>query len=138
MIKNIDRTRLIDHASGWHDQGIGNVRSFHVYFKNYNYRPDKRGRAVLLSEFGGYSHKVVGHTYNDKYFGYKKFEIPAQLEIAIEELYEEQIRPAAAEGLCAAVYTQLTDVEDELNGLMTYDRKVSKIAPEVMRKFIKV
>ena len=92
----------------------------------------------MLSEFGGYSHKVAGHTFNDRYFGYKKFEIPAQLEIAIEELYEEQIRPAVEEGLCAAVYTQITDVEDELNGLMTYDRKVSKIAPEVMRKLIKV
>ena len=138
MIKNIDQTRLIDHASGWHDQGIGNVRSFHVYFKNYQYKPDKHGRAVLLSEFGGYSHKVAGHTYNDKYFGYKKFEIPAQLEIAIEELYEDQIRSAAAKGLSAAVYTQITDVEDELNGLMTYDRKVSKIAPEVMKKFITI
>ena len=138
MIKNIDRTRLIDHASGWHDQGIGNVRSFHVYFKNYKYKKDRLGRAVMLSEFGGYSHKVAGHTFNDRYFGYKKFEIPAQLEIAVEELYEEQIRPAAAQGLCAAVYTQITDVEDELNGLMTYDRKVSKIAPEVMRELIKV
>ncbi len=138
MIRNIDPSRLIDHASGWHDQKIGNVHSLHVYFKPYQFRPDKQGRAVLLSEFGGYSHKVAGHTFNDKYFGYKKFEIPAQLELAVDELYDEQIRPAVRQGLAAAVYTQITDVEDELNGLMTYDRRVCKIAPEVMRKIIDV
>ena len=138
MIRNIDQTRVIDHASGWHDQKISNVRSYHVYFKPYQFKPDRQGRAVLLSEFGGYSHKVAGHTFNDKYFGYKKFEIPAQLELAVDDLYEEQIRPAVKLGLSAAVYTQITDVEDELNGLMTYDRKVCKIAPEVMKKMITI
>ena len=136
MIRNIDQTRLIDHASGWHDQKISNVHSLHVYFKPYQFKPDRQGRAVLLSEFGGYSHKVAGHTFNDRYFGYKKFEIPAQLELAVDELYDEQIRPAVKKGLGAAVYTQITDVEDELNGLMTYDRKICKIAPEVMKKMI--
>ncbi|MBO6014011.1 MAG: glycoside hydrolase family 2 [Oscillospiraceae bacterium] len=138
MIRNIDQTRIIDHASGWHDQKISNVRSHHVYFKAYQFKPDRQGRAVLLSEFGGYSHKVAGHTFNDKYFGYKKFEIPAQLELAVDDLYEEQIRPAVKQGLSAAVYTQITDVEDELNGLMTYDRRVCKIAPEVMKKMITI
>ena len=74
-----------------------------------------------------------GHAFGKKDFGYKRFETPAQLRSAIEELYLTQIIPAKEEGLSAAVYTQISDVEDELNGLMTYDRKVVKIAPEVMR-----
>ena len=81
---------------------------------------------------------MSGHCFNNKHFGYKYFETPAQLELAIEDLYQRQIGPAKMEGLAAAVYTQLSDVEDELNGLMTYDRKVVKIAPESMRKAIDV
>ena len=138
FVRSIDPTRTIDHASGWHDQGVGQVVSRHVYFRKYAFKADKKGRAVLLSEFGGYNHHVSGHCFNNKNFGYKNFETPAQLEIAIEELYQRQIGPAKMEGLAAAVYTQLSDVEDELNGLMTYDRKVVKIAPESMRKAIDV
>ena len=137
-VRAIDPTRTIDHASGWHDQGVGQVVSRHVYFRKYAFKAEKKGRAVLLSEFGGYNHHVSGHCFNNKNFGYKNFETPAQLEIAIEELYQRQIGPAKMEGLAAAVYTQLSDVEDELNGLMTYDRKVVKIAPESMRKAIDV
>ena len=138
FVRSIDPTRTIDHASGWHDQGVGQVVSRHVYFRKYAFKADKKGRAVLLSEFGGYNHHVPGHCFNNKNFGYKNFETPAQLEIAMEELYQKQIGPAKMEGLAAAVYTQLSDVEDELNGLMTYDRKVVKIAPESMRKAIDV
>ena len=138
FVRSIDPTRTIDHASGWHDQGVGQVVSRHVYFRKYAFKADKKGRAVLLSEFGGYNHHVSGHCFNNKNFGYKNFETPAQLEIAIEDLYQKQIGPAKMEGLAAAVYTQLSDVEDELNGLMTYDRKVVKIAPELMQKAINV
>ena len=138
LVRSIDKTRPIDHASGWHDQGVGQVKSEHVYFRRYSFKPDKKGRAVLLSEFGGYGHRVLGHCFGNKDFGYKKFEMPAQLEIAIEELYQGQIGPARLQGLSAAVYTQLADVEDELIGLLTYDRKVAKIAPEVVRKLINV
>ena len=138
FVRSIDPTRTIDHASGWHDQGVGQVVSRHVYFRKYAFKADKKGRAVLLSELGGYNHHVSGHCFNNKNFGYKNFETPAQLEIAIEDLYQKQIGPAKMEGLAAAVYTQLSDVEDELNGLMTYDRKVVKIAPELMQKAINV
>ena len=138
LVRSIDPSRVVDHASGWHDQGLGQVASRHVYFRPYYFKADRRGRAVLLSEFGGYNHHVSGHCFNNKNFGYKNFESPAQLEIAIEELYQRQIGPAKMEGLAAAVYTQLSDVEDELNGLMTYDRKVAKISPEIMRRAINV
>ncbi|MEI3101784.1 MAG: sugar-binding domain-containing protein [Oscillospiraceae bacterium] len=138
FVHSIDPSRTIDHASGWHDQGVGKVVSRHVYFRPYYFKADKKGRAVLLSEFGGYNHHVSGHCFNNKNFGYKSFETPAQLEIAVEELYQKQIGPAKMEGLAAAVYTQLSDVEDELNGVLTYDRKVEKISPEIMRKAIYV
>ena len=136
LVRSMDKSRTIDHASGWHDQKIGQVRSDHVYFRKYKFKGDKKGRAVLLSEFGGYNHAVVGHCFNKKDFGYKKFELPAQLEMALEELYQEQIYPAKLKGLAATVYTQLSDVEDELNGVLTYDRKIWKIAPEVMRRIV--
>lgn len=138
LIRSLDKSRTVDPASGWHDQGVGRVRSDHVYFRSYRFRPDKRGRAVLLSEFGGYAHPVVGHTWNTREFGYKSFEMPVQLQIALEELYERQIRPAVREGLSAAVYTQMSDVEDEINGLVTYDRRVVKIAPEEMSKIVSI
>lgn len=136
FVQSMDKTRCIDHASGWHDQGVGKVKSDHVYFKRYTYKPDKKGRAVLLSEFGGYSHGVIGHCFSNKDFGYKKFATAAQLELALEELYQKEIAPAKAQGLSAAILTQLTDVEDELNGLITYDRKAAKIAPEKIREII--
>ena len=138
FVRAVDPTRTIDHASGWHDQGVGQVVSRQVYFRKYVFKADRKGRAVLLSEFGGYNHHVSGHCFNNKNFGYKNFETPAQLEIAIEDLYQKQIGPAKMEGLAAAVYTQLSDVEDELNGLLTYDRKVVKIAPELMKIAINV
>lgn len=138
VIRGIDDTRTIDHASGWHDQRTGELQSLHVYFKKYAYKPDKLGRAVVLSEFGGYNHRVSGHCFNDKDFGYKKFESPLLLESAISELYSEQIRPAWKLGLAAAVYTQLADVEDELNGLVTYDRRVVKIPSKTIQNIIKV
>ena len=132
-VRFVDNTRTIDHASGWHDQGAGDVKSEHVYFRPYRFRPDKKGRAVVLSEFGGYARAVEGHCFAEKSFGYKKLDSEEKLEEALEELYQKQIRPAKERGLAAAVYTQLSDVEEEINGLTTYDRAVVKTAPERMR-----
>ena len=138
VVRGIDDTRPVDHASGWHDQHVGEVQSLHVYFKKYVFRPDRLGRAVLLSEFGGYNHRVGGHCFGDRDFGYKKFESPLALESALRELYADQIVPARRQGLSAAVYTQLTDVEDELNGLVTYDRKVVKVPVPTLKSIVKV
>ena len=129
-VRFVDNTRTIDHASGWHDQGAGDVKSEHVYFRPYRFRADKKGRAVVLSEFGGYARPIEGHCFGEKSFGYKKLESAEGLENALEELYHGQIRPAKARGLAAAVYTQLSDVEDEINGLTTYDRAVVKTDPK--------
>ena len=135
-VRFADTTRTIDHASGWHDQGAGDVKSEHVYFRPYRFRPDKKGRAVVLSEFGGYAYQVAGHVFNSKAFGYKKFDTPEKLSGALEELYRRQILPAKEKGLAAAVYTQLSDVEDEINGLLTYDRSVLKTDAERMRRIV--
>ena len=137
-LERMDPTRTIDHASGWHDQKIGQTKSLHVYFKKYVFKPDKLGRAVLLSEFGGYNLRCDGHSFGSDNFGYKKLKSDKELRKELEKLYREQIRPAYKEGLSAAVYTQLSDVEQEVNGLITYDRKVVKLDPEAVRMIVSV
>jgi len=133
-IHGLDASRPIDHASGWHDQKIGDIQSLHVYFRPYRFKRDRKNRAVVLSEFGGYNLPVENHTWNDANFGYKGFSSKEELWQAYEKLYREQILPAIPKGLAASVYTQVTDVEDEVNGLMTYDRKVVKVPREEIRK----
>ena len=115
---------------GW---GQFDVRSLHVYFKPYRFKPDKKGRAVVLSEFGGYNLPVAGHTWNEKNFGYKGYQTPEALGEAVRKLYETQIIPARKAGLAADVYTQLSDVEDEVNGFVTYDRRVEKLPEALMQ-----
>ena len=132
-IEALDKTRTIDHASGWHDQRIGSIQSLHVYFYPYRYKPDRLGRAVVLSEFGGYQLPVAGHTWNDANFGYKGYKTPEALMEAYRKLFETQILPARRKGLAASVYTQLSDVEDEVNGFVTYDRKVEKLDAGAVR-----
>lgn len=132
-IQALDTTRTIDHASGWHDQYLGEIKSLHVYFKKYRFKRDWLGRAVVLSEFGGYNYRVSGHSFNDRDFGYKRFKTADELLNALKNLYQNEIKPAKEQGLSATVYTQLTDVEDELNGLITYDRKVLKLPAEKIK-----
>ena len=133
-IEVIDQTRTIDHASGWHDQKIGKIQSLHVYFYPYRFRPDRLGRAVVLSEFGGYQLPIEGHTWNSANFGYRGYKTGAALTEAYRRLYESQLLPARQKGLAASVYTQLSDVEDEVNGFVTYDRKVEKLDAEQVRE----
>ncbi len=98
-----DNTRTVDHASGWHDQGVGELSSLHVYFKPYRFEPDPLGRAVVLSEFGGYNRRVEGHSFNRKDFGYKRYKTDEALLAAFVELYEKEIAPAKELGLAAAI-----------------------------------
>ncbi len=133
-VKELDPTRTIDTVSGWYDQEIGDFRSHHVYFKPYVFKPDALGRTVLLSEFGGYTCRIADHSFSRKVFGYKQFGTTEKLWEAFQKLYREEIIPAREQGLAAAIYTQLTDVEDELNGMMTYDREVLKFDPSQMRE----
>ena len=130
----LDPSRIIDHASGWHDQKVGKLQSLHVYFRPYHFKKDRLGRAVALTEFGGYTLAVPGHTWGKKRFGYKPLRDEAALADAFRRLYEQQIIPATEKGLAASVYTQLSDVEDECNGFVTYDRKVVKLPKQLVRE----
>ena len=133
-LRALDPTRPVDPASGWHDQGAGELRSLHVYFKPFRFRRDRRGRALALSEFGGYNLRVDGHCFNQKDYGYRRLPDAAALWRGFSRLYEREVLPAVPRGLCASVYTQLSDVEDELNGLMTYDRRVVKLDADEVRE----
>jgi hypothetical protein len=133
----LDPTRLVDHASGWFDQGGGDFVSKHIYVKKLK-TPGKRkyrDRAFVISEFGGYSLQVAGHMWDaNKKFGYRFFEDPEQLTRAYITLIEEQLIPLIPEGLAAAIYTQTTDVEIEVNGFLTYDREVAKMNLEKVKE----
>ena len=131
-LRELDPTRLVDHASGWHDQGGGDLKSYHVYFKPLKLRGDGR-RVLALAEFGGYSVAVPGHVWNKK-FGYRMCASVTDWQKDYVNLYEQQVLPLVeSEGLSAAVYTQVSDVEDELNGLLTFDRRVCKAEAKVLR-----
>ena len=132
LLKKLDDTRWIDSTSGWFRRKETDVDSRHVYFKPIKLKAGDK--PLVLSEFGGYSYKPEGHVFNtEQTYGYKKFEDQAQFATAVEKLYYEQVIPAAKTGLCAAIYTQVSDVEDETNGLLSYDRKVEKLNAEQMR-----
>lgn len=119
-----DPGRLVDHASGWFDQGGGDVKSVHNYFRPLRVRTEQR--PFILSEYGGYSCPVDGHLYSTKFFGYHTYKDTAEFTAAWQAL-QEKIQELQDKGLAGAVYTQLSDVEEETNGLYTYDRKVCKV-----------
>ena len=132
IFEKLDNTRFIDSTSGWFRRTKTHVDSRHVYFKPIRLAPGDK--PLVLSEFGGYSYKPEGHVFNTQStYGYGKFSDQTAWNDAVEKLYLEQVIPAYQAGLCAAVYTQISDVEDETNGLLTYDRKVCKADPERFR-----
>ena len=131
-LKALDNTRFVDSTSGWFTRHDSDVESLHIYFKPLHI--GKQDRPQFLSEFGGWSMKIPEHSFNlDKTYGYKKYEDREQFVRDLRALYLEQVLPLVRKGLCAAVYTQVSDVEDETNGLLTFDRKVSKVTPEEFR-----
>ena len=122
-IKKEDPTRPVDHASGWFDQGGGDVRSVHNYFRPLTVKKERR--AFVISEYGGINCQISGHSMNEEVYGYHIAEadqFPQQFKDKMTE-----IRELEKDGLCGAVYTQVSDIEEETNGLLTYDRKVRKV-----------
>jgi len=133
-VKDYDPTRLVDHASGWFDQGAGDFQSKHVYFKKLK-RPKQGERAFVISEFGGYSLKISGHLWDEnEKFGYRFYKTSETLTDAYLALLEKELKPLIPQGLAAAVYTQTTDVEIEINGYLTYDRMVEKMNMYQLRR----
>lgn len=125
IARECDDSRLIDQASGWFDQNGGDMQSIHHYFFKMQFAPEKE-RVTVLSEFGGYSLQVPEHSACSKLYGYGTFKDAADLKRAYEKRMQE-MREQIPQGLCAAVYTQLSDVEEEVNGIFTYDRAVNKL-----------
>ena len=127
-LKEYDPTRVYDATSGWFWEKHSDVHSEHIYFKKLKLK-SRKGRPLVLSEFGGYSCKLDNHSFNlDNTYGYSKNNTMQEFEDKFITLYYEQVIPhILKEGLCALVYTQVSDVEDETNGLFTYDRQVLKV-----------
>lgn len=133
-LKALDSSRIYDATSGWFVSKESDVESLHVYFKPVKIKK-KHNRSVVLSEFGGYSYKIAEHSFNlNNTYGYKLFNDGKAFEDALLSLYEKEIIPAIENGLCASCLTQISDVEDETNGLLTYDRQVLKISEIKMRE----
>jgi hypothetical protein len=135
-VKALDPTRPVSHVSGWIDQGGGDVKSFHSYLRRFRLprRRRRERRVYALTEYGGYSLVVPGHDWSTREFGYRHFDSAEELAGGFVALHRDQIEPALDDGLAATVYTQLSDVEDELNGLLTWDREVLKIPADVIRE----
>ena len=131
-LKAIDPERFVDSTSGWFHQKKSDVDSLHIYFEDLHL--GKKPLPQLLSEYGGYVYKIPEHSFNiEKTYGYRKYETREEFVAALRETYQNALLPLAAKGLCGAVYTQVSDVEDETNGLLTYDRAELKIRPEELR-----
>ena len=132
QFRKLDDTRFIDTTSGWFRREKTDVDSRHVYFRKVKLKGDGK-KPLVLSEFGGKTFKCEGHVFNpDKSYGYGGCDSLCSLQQAVKKLYMDEVLPCVKQGLCAAVYTQVSDVEDEINGLLSYDRKVEKLSADEM------
>ena len=131
-IRAQDPTRLIDAASGWFDQGAGDFISVHNYFRRLKvaageWKKHKKSRAFFLSEYGGFACHIDGHSSVERIFGYKRYDTKEEFSKAYDDLIQKALLPLREQGLSGAVYTQVSDIEEEVNGILTYDRKVVKL-----------
>jgi hypothetical protein len=133
LIKEYDTTRLVNSASGWTDRGTGDINDIHHY-PDPVIQQNEANRAIVLGEFGGLGLPVQGHTWEQKNWGYSNMEDSLQLLGKYESYYDQVYRYVKENGLSATIYTQITDVETETNGLLTYDRKINKMGAENVYK----
>lgn len=131
--KAADPSRFIVSTSGWFAQKKSDVQSEHIYFRNEVLHATKPGQFLLLSECGGFTRPIEGHTsMGKKDYGYGAADTEEALVARLRALYDEMVLPSIPNGLCGCIYTQLSDVEGEINGLYTYDRQVRKVSPAPM------
>ena len=124
--------KIIDTTSGWFTGKMSDVDSRHVYFKPIKIKKPPT-RPLVISEFGGYSHRVGGHLFGEKNYGYSIFESQGELEEALIRLYECEVGEAIRMGASGFIYTELSDIEDETNGFLTYDRRRKKLDPSKIK-----
>ena len=134
-VRVLDPTRPVDYASGWFDQGGGDLHSVHLYFRPPHFvgRGKRDERVLVLSEYGGFSLGLPEHQWTDEVFGYRHFKSVETFAQAFAKLHAVDLPKVIQRGLGGIVYTQLSDVEDEVNGLITYDRRALKLPPELLR-----
>ncbi|MBQ8559169.1 MAG: glycoside hydrolase family 2 [Tyzzerella sp.] len=132
LIRSLDETRLVNEACGWFDQKGGDMYSIHNYLRKLKVKP-KKDRVVALTEFGGYAFPIPGHMACEKEFGYKHYKTKEELTANYRRLWEEEIYLNLERGLSSSIYTQTSDIEEEINGLMTYDREESKFVEEELK-----
>jgi beta-galactosidase/beta-glucuronidase len=135
-VKKLDETRIYDHASGWYDQGVSDTCSLHIYHqKTFIPKPKVlKGRSLIISECGGNTLPIEGHKFSDEICGIKHYLTPKDWMNEYKRFVKEEIIANIPKGLSAFIYTQVSDVEDELNGLVTYDRKVVKFDINELRE----
>lgn len=135
-IRSLDRDRLIDAASGWLDGGAGDVRDRHDYAEVPSPLNPPGRRALVLGEFGGIGRPVEGHLWDPakRTWGYQTYSSRSEVQEAYRRKLEAVVGMAREQGLSGAIYTQTSDVEGEVNGLLTYDRRVEKLPPEWLRE----
>ena len=133
-IKSLDKTRFVDHASGWIDQNGIDFKSLHIYRRPILFDLDKLNRPIVLSEFGGFGRIIKNHVGCQRQFSYIMFDTEKELTKEIKNLLKYEIYPNIEKGLCASVYTQLSDIEEEVNGLLTYDRKILKVNRNIIKE----
>ena len=136
LIRRLDNTRPVDQASGWFDQGGGDFYSIHNYFRPLKVKC--RTRVTALTEYGGYSCRIPGKGGANGMPAYQSFRSPRELNRAWVLLMKNMVYPNIRRGLSAAVYTQLSDIEEEINGILTYDRKVIKLRPQTVRRMNRI
>ncbi|MGI6070207.1 MAG: glycoside hydrolase family 2 protein [Blautia sp.] len=132
LVEKLDPTRFIDEASGWFDQKGGDMYSIHNYWRPLKVAP--KDRVVALTEYGGYSYRMPEHSYCEEIYGYKDYKSCEELTEGFRGLIERDILPNISKGLSATVYTQVSDVEEEVNGIFTYDREYVKLTEDVVRE----
>ena len=128
-VKALDPSRLVNNASGNYDKNCGDVIDKHSYPGPESPKPEEN-RAAVLGEFGGLGLPVDGHTWTKKTWGYEGTKNIEDLTKGYEKLLGKAWELNSTDGLSAVIYTQLTDVETECNGLLTYDREINKVVPE--------
>lgn len=132
-VREIDSGRLINEACGWFDQGGGDMYSIHNYRHKLKVKP-QQDRVVALTEYGGYAYPVEEHLSCKKEFGYQHYHSTEELTQNYKRLWEEEIYPNLQYGLCSAIYTQTSDIEEEINGVLTYDREIVKLDEDQVKE----
>jgi hypothetical protein len=134
IIKSLDKTRFVDRTSGWIDQNGLDFKSMNIFNKEIKFKSDKLNRPIVLTEFGGFGRIIKNHFGCQRQFSYLMYDTKLRLTKGIKNLLKYEVYPNIEKGLCASVYTTLSDIEEEINRFLTYDRKIVKVDKKISRE----